>query len=288
MPQQWELLPAAREAVERMQDLIQSDMTGSRLWAIKDPRMCRLAPLWIEAVESLRMRATALIVVREPYEVASSLHVRDSWSAAHAYLMWAQHLAESVRATSSVARAIISYDSFLADWRHQFKRISTLLSIDWKAESVDIAEKIDAFVSPQDRHHNASDENSELLLPRPPAFLSDTYLACKRLEKDNDWDFLHGYLRQYAILSPLFTSPLDEIMRERLEYERLAIERINYIHHLHDVVEGLVRWKGERDAYDILAARRLAEITNLSNDVHRLRRGRECEDLRRKSEEQAP
>ena len=131
MPAGWLDHPAARNAVDEIVDLIRRDMGSIRLWAVKDPRMCRLAPLWLEALQRLRIRATALMVVREPYEVARSLNVRDGWTHAHAYLMWVQHFLESFRSTAHIPRVVLSYDELMKDWSSSFMRVGQELSVNW-------------------------------------------------------------------------------------------------------------------------------------------------------------
>lgn len=240
MPAGWLTHPATRLATDEIVELIRRDMCGTRLWAIKDPRMCRLAPLWLEALERLGMRAVAVMVVREPLEVAKSLNVRDGWTHSHAYLMWAQHLLESFRSTMTIPRSLLSYDELMNDWGASFRRIGQELNVSW-SRSIDAARmEVDAFVSPEERHHYASQHiddhiNSEC----PPEFLRRLYESCKCAWRDNHgWDQLTSCDNLYQEIAPLFAEPIGELIGDRQEFERLAVERLLRIHSLEDEYAG--------------------------------------------------
>jgi hypothetical protein len=231
MPAGWMEHPAAREAVDEIVELIKRDMQGMRLWAVKDPRMCRLAPLWIEALERLRVRTTALIVVREPYEVARSLNSRDNWTHAHAYLMWAQHFLESLSASARVRRSILSYDELMGDWYGSFVRIERDLGVIWSKPLDKARVEIEDFISPDERHHRASQNESVGAQSDPvPKVLAQMYEACKEIERGNrDWSALDAYSDLYRTVAPLFSGVVGELSVDRTEFERLAIERLNVI-----------------------------------------------------------
>ena len=80
MREGWLQHEAAERAFSRMTALIQADFEGCSLIAMKDPRMCLTAPLWIKAFQSLGFEVVCLFVVRHPDEVAKSLHVRNQWA----------------------------------------------------------------------------------------------------------------------------------------------------------------------------------------------------------------
>jgi hypothetical protein len=214
--------------------LIRRDMGGARLWAIKDPRMCRLAELWLEALERLGVRATVVMVVRAPIEVARSLHVRDGWTHAHTYLMWAQHVLESFRSTMTVPRVMLSYDELMNDWGMSFQRVGEELNISWSRTIADARLDVDAFISPEERHHYAAQHaNHNFESELPPKFLGRLYDSCKQLVKDGrGWDQIASCNYLYQEIAPIFLAPISEIFSDKQEFERLSVERLHRIHYL--------------------------------------------------------
>ena len=74
-PLSWD--DAAREIAQRLRAIVADEFAGKPLWAVKDPRMCRLMPLWRGIFRAAGTNASCLIVLRSPVEVARSLARRD-------------------------------------------------------------------------------------------------------------------------------------------------------------------------------------------------------------------
>lgn len=115
LPAGWADGPAAREAVVDMQGLLAADFGDAPLFALKDPRMCRLLPAWLEALRARGVRAVALFVARDPAEVAASIEARNGWAPPMGELLWLRHACDAEAATRGIPRAAISYAALLSD-----------------------------------------------------------------------------------------------------------------------------------------------------------------------------
>src|ERR1700722_3203616 len=73
LPENWLQSEAAETAREEIRVLIRRDFSGVPLWGLKDPRMCRLVPLWLEVLQEMGITAVAVLAVRSPVEGASSI-----------------------------------------------------------------------------------------------------------------------------------------------------------------------------------------------------------------------
>jgi hypothetical protein len=170
LPTDWRDHPATKRAEVEIRELIAAEFAGCPLWAIKEPRMCRLAPLWIDAMTAAKIQPKALIVLRDPREVAASLRVRDQWTAAHTYLLWLRHVMEAELATRHIPRSIVLYDELLADWRGVAERIAHQLHVDWPRSMQEAGDDIAHFLDRGERHHRgermlrAGEAAPELLL----------------------------------------------------------------------------------------------------------------------------
>jgi hypothetical protein len=58
-------------------EFLEREFSTTRLFVIKDPRMCRFVPLWLDATREFGAEPKAIIPVRNPIEVAASLLRRD-------------------------------------------------------------------------------------------------------------------------------------------------------------------------------------------------------------------
>ena len=80
LPVDWMSQSFVRGARERMLSVVQREFEGRPLWVIKDPRLCRLLPLWTDVLAALDCRVDFLLCLRNPIEVAESLRQRNAFS----------------------------------------------------------------------------------------------------------------------------------------------------------------------------------------------------------------
>lgn len=235
MPEGWMEHPAALQARGEIAALIRAELGSAGAWAVKDPRMCRLAPLWLSVIEQEGVQARAILMVRDPREVALSLQKRDGWTPAHSYLMWAQHLVEAYEATANIPRSLATYDGLLADWRGTMQRVGSQLGMAWPTSEAQAGAGIDAFITPGDRHHNVAGER----LPEPlegtllPDLLRALNAAASSIAAGQaDWSALQGLREDYRAAASIYMQPVSELVAERNELERLALERMDHINGL--------------------------------------------------------
>ena len=165
MPDGWLDSEAAQEAGEAIAAIVQRDFAGVPLWAVKDPRLCRLMPLWRRVLANLGIEPRVVLVSRHPDEVAGSLLRRDGLPVAIGELLWARYLLEAVRGSDGCRRGMVAYDDLLDDWRLAVRRIDQTLALDLVANDRQ-ARDIESFLSPQLRHHRA--DAADLEAPLAP------------------------------------------------------------------------------------------------------------------------
>jgi hypothetical protein len=141
---------------QQLADLIASEFGDARIWAVKDPRLCRLLPLWLKVLEHLDIEPKLIFALRHPLEVAGSLKRRDELSIALGCVLWLRHLAEPVHASRTLRRCAVGYDELLSDWRSCMTRIASTLDVDWPVPSEVCGAEVDAHVRHDLRHQRAS------------------------------------------------------------------------------------------------------------------------------------
>jgi len=122
----------------------------STLWAIKDPRLCRLLPFWIPLLQELKINPHFIIIARHPFEVAASLEKRDGLSYNTSLRLWLEHVLASVENSQSFPRTFITYDELLQNWPTVINKIAQNFNIEWP--HID-SKAIDTFLNPNLKHH---------------------------------------------------------------------------------------------------------------------------------------
>ncbi|NJO55708.1 MAG: sulfotransferase family protein [Rhodospirillales bacterium] len=150
------LPPDAHEAYRQgLAEILARDFADASLFVLKDPRMCRLAPLAIEGLRAFGTEPVAVIAIRHPLEVIGSLGRRAQAPPDWSQLMWLRYVLDAERYTREIPRIFVSYDHLLTDWRSARGSVETLLGVHWPLSEDSVSEAVSAFLKPTYRHHTA-------------------------------------------------------------------------------------------------------------------------------------
>jgi hypothetical protein len=158
LPVDWLATNAAREAKRRLTNIIQREFADSRFFVVKDPRMWRVLPLWIELLEDLGISPIVVIPFRNPLEVAASLAQRDSYSQPKALLLYFSAYLETELASRAIPRVFVRYDHLIKDWHPFARSLGQIPTAGIALPSADIASEIERFLTTDLYHHRFSRE----------------------------------------------------------------------------------------------------------------------------------
>lgn len=125
----------------------------SPVWGVKDPRMCRLAPLWLEVLDTLGCRSYFIIIHRHPLEVARSLERRNGFTSAKSALLWIDHNLSAEKWSRGRTRVFVSFDQLLSDPQATLERIGRQTGLEFPKRVAETFDAIHEYLSPELRHH---------------------------------------------------------------------------------------------------------------------------------------
>ncbi|MEW9571394.1 glycosyltransferase [Rhodanobacter sp. Si-c] len=201
--------------------LIVAEFGDAPIWAVKDPRLCRLLPMWLKALARLDIEPKLIFAMRHPGEVVGSLMRRNDLSAAAAALIWLRHLVEPEQASRDTDRCITDYSAVLGDWRACMARIADDLGVVWPVPSSDCADEADASLRHDLRHQHST--TTETLLPTVwRESLLDVYAnGLAVMERKGSWTGFEAGLD--ALMAHFeFARPLMAELQPRSNFDRLA------------------------------------------------------------------
>jgi len=149
----WIRSPIGRTFVDRLVEILANDYAHEPAFLVKDPRMCRLLPLWTEALARMDRRVVAALPGRHPLEVAGSLQSRNGFSRAQSLMLWLDHVLTAERFTRDLPRTFTLYEDLLQDWRPVIDKVGGDLNVTWPRDPMRVGSKIDEFLRPELRHH---------------------------------------------------------------------------------------------------------------------------------------
>jgi hypothetical protein len=183
LPPGWWKLDVARGFRDEIAETLRDQFGGQPLWGVKDPRLCRLLPLWLELLPELGIEMRFVIVARNPLEVAHSLEQRNRFSHEKSLLLYIDHMISALLSTENEKRVIISYPRLLQSWPAEAMKISEILPISVPDSASDTGRAIDAFLDPSARHHRCSLSDADRELPIP-GWAMDLHRALAELSPD--------------------------------------------------------------------------------------------------------
>jgi len=170
--------PLGREFKARAVQILETEYASCDLCLIKDPRISRLLPFWLDVLKQCEVRPGIVLAIRNPVEVAQSLAARDGMLPAYAHLVWARHVLDAEHDSRGVPRSVIAYEALLDDWGSVVDRIGADVGVDlsWRQN---VAGEIDAFLTPELRHHRGTADaaNDD---PTVPALVRKAYQTIRQ------------------------------------------------------------------------------------------------------------
>lgn len=165
-------------------DVLRKKLATTQCFGMKDPRMARLLPFWQSVFTHINAHTSYVISCRNPMSVARSLNARDGFALEKGYLLWQEHMLNSLTWTENCPRLVVDYDCFLDDPAKEMNRISQSLGLSFNPKSADFLEFDGEFLERALRHTQFLEE--DLLLDQlVPAAVVELYKALVSLAKDH-------------------------------------------------------------------------------------------------------
>lgn len=177
-----------QDAKSSIKTLIQEDYADGGIYAVKDPRICRFAEFFIETIEETGDKVALVHAFRSPLDVVNSLNSRkvvwpQGYTTTDAALLWLRHVLDAEAACRERKRALISFDSLMADPKEALARIARQTGLTFEKSWNDIEPEVRTFLSPNQRHHAFSVRDLDLN-PDTRGWVETVFLALRDLEAD--------------------------------------------------------------------------------------------------------
>jgi O-antigen biosynthesis protein len=163
--------------------LLQSKLSDTNYFGLKDPRLAKLLPFWKDVFSRLNIKVSYVIACRNPMSVAHSLFKRDGFAFEKTYQLWLDHMLASLVGTQGESRVIVDYDLLMEDAAQQLNRVAKYLHLKFDVNSQAFAEYKNEFLEDGLRHTRY--HSSDLALDRAaPSQVNELYNALLSMATD--------------------------------------------------------------------------------------------------------
>jgi hypothetical protein len=220
IPARWFRSRQAYWFMRRITGQIRQSYGDAPILVIKDPRLCRLVPLYLDALDVLDIEPLVILQMRPVAEVVRSLGDRDRMQPGLAEFLWLRSVLEAEAQSRSCRRVWASMEGMLTDWPDTVRRIIDGLELEWPMERQEAIGEIGPLLKPR-LCHGAAQEAFQATMPR---FSAATWaaiehaLAGDELAARADFDAVRAALTDLDQMHAKYLSALAA-MRKSLSWQ---------------------------------------------------------------------
>ena len=208
LPSGWADYEVTREIRSSLIAILKRDFGEASLFGVKDPRLCRLMPLWFPIFESLPAEPHFVLTVRHPWEVAESLARRNGLKPSKSFLLWLDHTLQAEAATRGYKRVFAAFDEVLDNPTVVMTRLQRDLAIYPLSQ---VQASFQNSVEPALRHHRLDQAQEEEV----PSLVIEVYDAIKKGDSSPQFAAkLDGLMQQFVSSREIFSSHLEALETE--------------------------------------------------------------------------
>ncbi|PHS36193.1 MAG: hypothetical protein COB07_12665 [Sulfurovum sp.] len=201
--------------VKELKEQIEKEFQYSDIFAIKDPRLAFLFPVYQKVLDEMGIDIKVIIPYRNPIEVANSLSKRNEFPHEKAMILWSYHVLLAEKFSRDYKRVFIEFNELINNTKNSIRTISKELDIPLTSKYKKNKKLINEFLEPSLKHHNLSIDNLSSNLPKIVKEILDLKDDFNDKTIFNKFDYLREELFDYQ---KLFYS--EDIVQTFLELEQ--------------------------------------------------------------------
>ncbi len=166
-------------------DIVKNNFSASNFFVVKDPRICRILPFWLNIIQQQKIQPFVIIPIRNPLEVAQSLKARDGFPLAKGGLIWLRHVLDAVFFSQGHPVAFVAYEKLMQDWKSVIDSITSQCGLRFPRISVQSALEIEQYIDQKQKHNSFHLDSVHLCRDFSP-LISDVYALLSQLVRNEE------------------------------------------------------------------------------------------------------
>ncbi|WP_136798312.1 glycosyltransferase [Desulfosediminicola ganghwensis] len=165
LSEKWWESPIIRPFHRRISSFINNEFNDNAIFALKDPRLCRLAPIWIQVLKENNIEPFFVLIARNPAEVAASLKERNDMAPEVAMHLWFRHVLEAEFQTRDHHRGFVSFEKLIEQPNTSVLGTIKQLRLESDIDTTPLVQAETNFIDKSMRHHvitNSDDSTFKL------------------------------------------------------------------------------------------------------------------------------
>jgi hypothetical protein len=165
LPVAWWADPRVAQIRREIVSFLEQRM-GEGYFGFKDPRMVRLMPVWQQIFNELKLAPRVVLCLRNPAQVARSLHARDGLDPEIGEYRWLVHLVDFFRYANSYDFCTVEHEGWFSDPSANLEKLRQFLDLQWQQSESDLALVLSGIIDPAARHDDSEHREASQPLVR--------------------------------------------------------------------------------------------------------------------------
>ena len=153
IPTSWFSSGQAEIYKERLIGILNVQFEEFNIGLIKDPRICKLVPLWESVLSEMDVQSHYVICVRNPLEIAKSLNNRNRFELQYALSLWFINLRLLESETRTLRRVFVRYEDILLNYTGVIQHVNHHLDTELQFSTANIEKQVSSFLRNSLRHY---------------------------------------------------------------------------------------------------------------------------------------
>lgn len=193
LPSDWREVPGNKTFMEEARVMLRNKFEGRALWALTEPAVSGLIPIYQELLSKEQLQPRYAIGVCHPISALTSEIARQNLQSSdgqvrgleppigeHTLGQWLHYTLSALRDTKGLPRMVISYEDLIGDPEKNIERMAKILLPSPPSESQ--LKNAIASVNPESSQSRRSIED----LNSWPSLIARTYDCCLRINRDDE------------------------------------------------------------------------------------------------------
>jgi hypothetical protein len=129
---------------------------GEGYFGLKDPRTVRLMPVWHQVFNELKLAPRVVLCLRNPAQVARSLHARDGLDPEIGEYRWLVHMIDFFRYASNFDFCTVEYEEWFNNPSVNIEKLQKFLDLPWQQSGADLHLLLSGIIDPTARHDDTN------------------------------------------------------------------------------------------------------------------------------------
>ena len=151
LPVAWWADPRVAQIRREMIAFLQRRM-GDTIFGFKDPRTIRLLPVWHQIIAELQLAPKIVLCLRNPAQVARSLHARDGLDPEIGEYRWLVHMIDFFRYLNAYDFSLVEYEAWFDRPDKNVERLRDFLGVEWQQSASELNLALSGIIDPGLRH----------------------------------------------------------------------------------------------------------------------------------------